>query len=201
MRLRIKILIGLSLIAVMQTFPVHADENVKTYMDNARIAFDRADVISAVSWYRKAAELGYAPAQTRLGYLLDQYEENEEAVKWYQQAAQQGHAEAQYRLSGMYAAGEGVKQDKEQALTWMVRAAEQQYPLAIQVLALAYEQGELGLMVDYEQALAWLNKGVDAGDPWSIKRLIRAYQTGELGVRIDLKRVQSLQAKLPSDAK
>lgn len=52
----------------------------------------------AVKWYRKAADQGYAKAQT---YLADMYEygkgvtmDTSEAAKWYGKAAKQGDKDA-----------------------------------------------------------------------------------------------------------
>ena len=51
----------------------------------------------AVKWYRKAADQGYAKAQSNLGVMYDNGEgvpENDaEAVKWYRKAADQGYAD------------------------------------------------------------------------------------------------------------
>ena len=46
-----------------------------------------------------------------------------EAAKWFRKAADQGHPEAQYRLGLAYQSGQGVAQDKIQALMWMNLAA------------------------------------------------------------------------------
>lgn len=174
-----------------------ADDTPDEHMHKAQKAFEQADLISAMSWYRKAAEMGHAPAQSRLAYLLDNAEENEEAVKWYRLAVEQQSAEAEFGLANMYASGEGVERDSEQAVELFTRAANQGHRQAIHVLALAYERGQLGRRIDYDKALAWLNAGVAAGDPWSIKRLAKAYRTGALGLRFNPERSQALEKQLP----
>lgn len=165
-------------------------------MRRAEASFNQADIVSAMSWYRKAAEMGHAPAQSRLAYLLDHSEENEEAVKWYGLAAEQGFAEAEFGLARMYASGEGVERDSDRAVELFTRAANQGYSPAIQVLALAYEKGQLGLRVDYDKALLWLNTGANTADPWSIKWLAKAYRRGGLGLRIDPQRADALEKQL-----
>jgi len=54
-----------------------------------------ADEREAVSWYRKAAELGQADAQYNLGSCYDAgvgvETDKAEAKSWYQKAANQGH--------------------------------------------------------------------------------------------------------------
>ena len=169
-------------------------------MEKAQHAFDQADIVNAMSYYRKAAESGYTPAQVRLAYLLDNSEENEAAVSWYRRAAEQGDAEGMYGLAQMLAAGEGVQQDDQQAVAWYTQAARKGYQPAIRVLALAYEKGELELNVSYVQAVSWLNAGVAASDTWSIKRLARAYRKGELGLRIDHEQAGLLDSGLTPEA-
>ena len=162
----------------------------------AKEAFDRADIVSAMAFYRKAAEAGYAPAQTRLAYLLDQSEENEEAVAWYKRAIENGDAAAEFGLAGMYVSGDGIPQNTEEALRLFTSSANKNHIPAIHVMAAAYEKGEMGLRIDYEAARAWLEKSVQLDDPWSIERLSRAYRNGELGLRIDRQKAAQLDQQL-----
>lgn len=177
---------------------VNASDSPEAYLGKAKAAFEQADIVNAMRWYRKAAELGNAEAQTRLAYLLDNAEENEKAVEWYQKAVQQGYAEALYGLGIMYAAGDGVPQNEPKAFELYTQAAEKGHAPSIRALAVTYEKGDLGQPIDYEQAVLWLQAGVSIGDPWAITRLARAYQRGELGLRIDTKQAKTLLATLPS---
>jgi TPR repeat protein len=81
------------------------------------------DDVQAVSWFRKAAELGYAPAQYRLGVRtfagLGVARDQVQAVSWYRKAAQQGHADAQLNLGYLYAiGGNGVAKDEVEAYAY-----------------------------------------------------------------------------------
>ena len=143
--------------------PEAAAGDIETYMAQAQQAFDRADIVSSMDWYRKAAELGHAPAQTRLGYLLDKSEANEEAAEWYRRAADQGYGPAVHGLAELYAIGEGVPQDDARARELFIQAARGGYAPSIRVLSLAYEKWELGLRPSYESAVIWLKAGVAAG--------------------------------------
>ena len=174
-----------------------ASESAEDYITKAEAAFDQADIVNAMNWYRKAAKLNNAEAQTRLAYLLDNSEENEEAIKWYQKAVQQGHADAFYGLGIMYAAGEGANQDEAKAFELFTQAANKGHAPSIRALAVTYEKGDLGQPIDYELAVEWLQAGGDINDPWAITRLARAYQRGELGLRIDTKQTKMLLKKLP----
>jgi len=189
-------LVCLAISLLLLTAPPVWAETPDELMNKAEASFNQADIISAMGWYRRAAEMGHAPAQSRLAYLLDNAEENEEAVKWYRLAAEQGFTEAEFGLAQMYASGEGIERDSDRAVELFTRAANQGHYQAIHVMALAYEKGGLGLRIDYDKALAWLNTGVDAGDPWSTKWLAKAYRSGRLGLRIDPQRAEALEKKL-----
>jgi hypothetical protein len=69
------------------------------YAHGDGVAKDEAE---GVRWYRKAAEQGYAEAQSNLGgaYATGKGVSKDEAegVKWYRKAAEQGHAHAKYML-------------------------------------------------------------------------------------------------------
>lgn len=164
-------------------------------------AYNRGDVVEAMRWFRQAAEAGHAPAQARLGYILDQAEENAEAARWYRRAAEQGDAGGQYGLGRMYAAGEGVTRDIKQALVWITRAAEQDHLAAITALAAIHESGVNGSVPDKELARRWYERGAELGDQRSIQRLVRAYRNGELGLAVDLQRARQWEAKLPAAPK
>lgn len=121
-------------------------------------AFNREDLTVAMEYFTKAANQNYAPAQVRLGEILDASEFNKEAADWYRKAAEQGNAAGEYHLGHMYAVGEGVERSDEKALYWLERAAEKNDLLALKTLAHAYQKGELGLNVDLEQAKSLENR-------------------------------------------
>jgi hypothetical protein len=117
--------------------------------------FARGDLAKSMALWTTAAQQGYAPAQARLGDILDKSEEDEQAVDWYRKAAAQGNAAGEYGLGQMYAKGEGVKKDFEQARSHISRAAEKGYLAAVTLMMEAYRTGGLGLAVDKAQADAW----------------------------------------------
>jgi TPR repeat protein len=117
--------------------------------------FARGDLIASLALWRKAADQGYAPAQARLGDIMDKSEEDEEAVAWYGKAAAQGNAAGQYGLGQMYAKGEGVKPDPAKAFDLIMQAARQDHGLAAVMLMESYRAGRLGLKPDPVQAAAW----------------------------------------------
>ena len=126
-------------------------------------AFNRGDLPGAMTLYEAAAEAGSAEAQVRLAYLLDYAEENDKAVHWYRAAADQDYPDGIAGLAGMYAKGEGVPQDQEQARELFVKAAEAGHAGAIRVLIKAYDKGELGVEKDAAQAAYWREKQASPG--------------------------------------
>ncbi len=117
-------------------------------------AYDRGDLIAALSHYGKAAEAGSALAQARLAWIHDLSEDNAAAVEWYRASADQGHPDGQYGLGEMYAKGEGVEKNLGEAVLWFTRAAENGNLRAQRVLINAYENGVLGLVADPVKAAA-----------------------------------------------
>src|SRR5205085_11234526 len=87
------------------------------------------DFSEAARWYRKAADQGYAEAQSYLGYMYVHGEgvpqDYTEGVGWYRKAADQGHARAESALGYAYSTGEGVPLDYAQSARWYRKAAKQ----------------------------------------------------------------------------
>jgi TPR repeat protein len=81
----------------------------------------------AVSWYRKAAQQGYAPSELSLGEYYQKGwgvpQDNALAAEWYRKAADQGLAEAQFNLGSQYLYGVGLQQNYSEAYFWLDLAA------------------------------------------------------------------------------
>lgn len=117
-------------------------------------------------WYRKAAEQGHIPSMM--------------ALDWYREVAELGYAEAQYALGKQYEDGAGVPRDKNEAMAWYLKAANNtktysehiDHPSGKAAYAIAkmYERGR-GVPKDDKTALVWLFKAAENGDPeapWDI---------------------------------
>lgn len=141
------------LLAAVPGPAVLADEAAD--IDEGFVAFQRGDIVAAITHYEAAANAGSAEAQARLGWIFDQSEQNEDAVKWYRASAEQGHAGGQFGLGEMYAKGEGVEQDDAKAVEYFRLAAENGHGQAQRVLANAYENGLLGVEADPDKAAMW----------------------------------------------
>lgn len=115
-----------------------------------------------IEWTRKAAEKGHKDAQIALSglYYFGRNElprQAEKAKEWFEKAAAQGWIEARYYLGRMYAEGDGVKRDMDEALRqWSIAAqggiAEAQYQLG-----LFYIQGK----ETFEQGIYWLKQAAN----------------------------------------
>ena len=85
----------------------------------------------AFIWYQKAADHGYAAAQTKLGWLyeagLGVKQDYPTAMAWYERAADQGFAAAQLAIGRFYESGWGVSADSRQAKQWYEKADAQGY--------------------------------------------------------------------------
>lgn len=164
----------------------------------ARSAYLAGDVFSAMPMLRKAADAGYAPAQVMLGEILDLSEYDEEAAAMYRRAAKQGDAEGQFRLGYMYAQGEGVKKDTEEARRLILAAAEQGHQRATNVMAQAYLGAQLGISEtdrEGEAALRWIRAAAEQDYLPAINALALAYRNGGFGLAPDAKEAERLTAK------
>ncbi|MBM0104249.1 caspase family protein [Steroidobacter sp. S1-65] len=84
------------------------------------VAYDRADLQSALRIWLQAAESGDVEAQTNVGEIYERgmgvEPDYEAAAMWYQKAADKNYARALFNLGTMYEQGLGVPQDGLKAL-------------------------------------------------------------------------------------
>ncbi len=127
----------------------------------------KQDYTKAKEWYLRAAKLGYAPAQTNLGWVLQMGTSttlsDKEAGTWYFKAANNGYAPAQYDLGLLFYAGRGgIPKDPREAAAWFRKAAEQGYAPAQESLAKMYLYG-YGVLVGLVEAYKWFRLAADSG--------------------------------------
>ncbi len=86
------------------------------------------DYGGSASWFRLAAEQGYAPAEFNLGNAYKHGngvgQDDLKAVEWWRKAAEHEFADAQFNLGTQYYFGRGVPKDEEIAIRWYRRAAK-----------------------------------------------------------------------------
>ncbi|KAF9399846.1 hypothetical protein BGX21_005530 [Mortierella sp. AD011] len=141
-----------------------------------RASYDDRDYPKALAWYRKAANLGHADAQNRLGQMYEAGhgtpQDYSVALDWYIRSADQENANGQNSIGLLYYKGKGVPQDYEKAFEWFQKAAMKRHPDAWNNLGRLYDNG-LGVEQDhhtafkcyseasaYDHAGAWTNIGI-----------------------------------------
>lgn len=147
--------IGFLLVFVMSSAAGASSADQEKLLKRADKLLNNNDIVKSMELYRKLADEGYAPAQSRLGYILDQSEENEEAVRLYRLAANQGYPGGEHGLGVMYLKGEGVEKDNAKGVELITRAAKKGYVKAIKTMITAYKKGLYNLDVDPEKASLW----------------------------------------------
>ena len=100
----------------------------------------------------------------------------------FRKLAEDGNAYAQTIYGEMHFDGRGVHQDNMTALKWYEKAAEQQYPGALNSLGLIYSEGRRGIPVDEKKAFNLFKKGAEHGNALCQLNLGQAYYAG-MGVR------------------
>lgn len=91
--------------------------------------------------------------------------------------ARGGDLEAQFLLGGVYARGEGVPQDAEEAIFWWRKAADGGSAEAQNELGAAYAEG-LGVKADPRMAVEWFQQAAQQGLAVALVNLGNAYWNG-----------------------
>jgi len=91
--------------------------------------------------------------------------------------AEAGNADAQFEIAGMYRKGEGVSQDREEALKWIRKAATHGHARAQDILGSTYRRGD-GVAQDYEEAVNWYRKAAEQGYARAQNNLAVFYANG-----------------------
>ena len=93
------------------------------------------------------------------------------ALKHFHELAREGLPRAQTALGMMYAYGEGVPQDSDEALHWYRTAAEQGYPPAEYNLGIMHLEGTLTVTRSKAKAAVWLKRAALNGHQSALQRL------------------------------
>ncbi len=100
------------------------------------LQYERGDNVTvnyqtAMDWYRKAADAGYAPAELSVGILYmsgrGTPKDPKQAADWFRRAAEHGLPEAQVQLAGDLLSGIASadgKPDQIEALKWLLLGAD-----------------------------------------------------------------------------
>jgi len=163
--------------------------------ENADAAYNEGDYATAMAFWQRLSDQGYARAQYNLGkmhYFGEGIPVNAaEGRKWWRKAADQGHTAAQFNFGNMYYFGDGVPKNVAEAAKWYRKAADRGYARAQFNLGLMYRLGE-GVSQDVIQAYKWWNLAAARGDEGA--------QAGRADVAETMTRKQIVEARrLSSD--
>ncbi|MBQ2885265.1 MAG: sel1 repeat family protein [Alphaproteobacteria bacterium] len=105
--------------------------------------------------------------------------ENSTQFKTIYKAAITGDAKSQNQLGLIYEKGlDDIAIDKEEAVKWYQRAAEQGFPEALDNLGNCFYQG-IGVSLNYKEAVKWYTKAAEQGYNISQNRLGNCYFHGK----------------------
>ena len=102
--------------------------------------------------------LAQDPLATACSYLS-----SESPLDELTRCAEQGLAGAQFSLGFKYDGGDGIPEDKAEAVRWYRQAGEQGYPAAQFILGLMYANGD-GVPEDDAEAVRWFRLVGEQGD-------------------------------------
>lgn len=100
-----------------------------------------------------------------------------EAVAAWEKAAKAGSSDAMCNIAHLYEEGDGVEQNYERALEWLLKAAKAGNSHAVSEIGPFYKNG-LGVEQDYEKALEWFLKAAEAGDADAMYESGLCYENG-----------------------
>lgn len=167
---------------------VAAAPNTPRLLFNLGRALDIAERFTeAESFYRRAADLGYASAFKNLGYMQRTSrgvsENPPAAAELYLEAALRGSNAGKTAIATLYREGQGVPQSHEEALRWYRLAAEDGYPGALDAIGYFYLNG-LGVEQDEAESARYYELAARLGVSNGMYNLGRAYLKGS-GVEKD----------------
>ena len=119
---------------------------------------------------RRAADGGFAPAQTSLGQWSRERKQWAEAARWYKRSAEQGDPSAKVGLALAYYRGQGVPRNRVRAFRLMLAAARTGDAVAHHNVGVMYQRGN-GTAKDLAKARLWLQRAADRGNEEARERL------------------------------
>jgi localization factor PodJL len=147
--------------------PLPGEDAAAMYVTAVR-SIEGQDPQAGLSALRRAADLGYAPAQFYLGKLYESGEaglqkDAAQARRWTERAALGGDRKAMHNLALLYFSGDGGPQNQTTAARWFRRAAQLGLVDSQYNLGRLYEEG-FGVTVNPAEAYKWYLIAGRAGD-------------------------------------
>ncbi len=134
----------------------------------------------------------------RDGIVAYQKKQYQQALEAWLPLAESGHVLAQTLVGSMYAYGEGVEKNDNEALKWLSLAANTGSAQAQYNLAILYEKG-FGVSANKEQALKWFKAAADQGRKDAATRLALLEDESEADKVTTLETQSTETDKQPND--
>jgi len=152
--------------------------NLSTCLIHQFLALPKNDV-NVENWLTTSARAGLTAAQNDLGiYLLLGKKDVRNATKWLTVAAADDYR-AQYNLGLIYARGDGISPDDEQAIRWWKKAEQNGGDPANLMLGMMNHLGK-GVSRNAFDALLWYKRAAALGDNTAIYNTAMIYYLGTL---------------------
>lgn len=132
---------------------------------------------NAIDYFRRSAELGFAPAQVVLGYFYDTGRaltaDPREALEWYKKAAQQDDPLAQWLVGRLIYGGLVPPRDLNEAQKWLEKSGSHGDPFADYLLGkIALERS------DYTRSTSQFRLAAEQGLPQAQRALSQSLREG-----------------------
>ena len=155
---------------------VAATEGAALYARGVQLIDNGDD--SGLEPLKRAANLGYGPAQMRLAGLYQEggaglTPDPVEARAWARRAAEGGEARAMHYYAMQLYDGEGGARNRVEALTWLKKAAEAGRVDSQYNVARLYEKGDEGVAPNATEAFKWYMIAARRGDQQALAAVQR----------------------------
>ena len=126
--------------------------------------YDKGDKVTALTWFRKAADKGHTAAMNMIGRYYEEgwgglKQDKAAALEWFRKAADAGNEGSMNEIAEYYEQGKGgLKKDEAAALEWYRKAADVGDADAMVRISKYYVLGLGGLKKDEATALEWFRK-------------------------------------------
>ena len=162
------------------------------YRDGAGVQEDQEQ---AIAWFKKACELhgeAAGDAANGIGLIYNKQGNHVKKLEWYKKSAEEGYDWGMYNVACCYRDGEGVQEDREQAIAWFKKAYE------LHGDAAGDAANQIGLIYNKQgndaKEFEWMRNGAEEGFDWCMRNLGMCYQCGR-GTRQDYEKAREWYQK------
>lgn len=121
------------------------------------------DLNKAVELFGKAAKMNSVDAQREVALCMMNQNKASQAAQWFKQAASQNDLASTYYYGKLLQEGNGVAKDMQNAVIYLLKAAEGGYPQAQTEVGNLYSAGD-GVVKNAETAASWYEKAACNGN-------------------------------------